>query len=165
MLDIGWPELFLIAVVTIIVVGPKELPRVVRAVSGMIRKIRGLAGEFQSTLDDMAREADLEDIKHEIERVSKVDLADEFRDATDPSRPIGDAFDFDDPRSKENSVLAEPQTQTSDVGDTFIGDISEHSEKVSPPNSEYTSPKPLEGPSEGEDDGKVIEDSVGKSIT
>jgi len=79
MLDIGWPELFLIAVVTIIVVGPKELPRVVRTVSGMIRKVRGLAGEFQSTLDDMAREADLEDIKNEIEQVSKVDMADEFK--------------------------------------------------------------------------------------
>lgn len=112
MLDIGWPELFLIAVVTIIVVGPKELPRVVRTVSGMIRKVRGLAGEFQSTLDDMAREADLEDIKNEIEQVSKVDMADEFKAAVDPSGTMDGAFDLDGPSpvgsdDVENSILAD----------------------------------------------------------
>jgi len=112
MLDIGWPELFLIAVVTIIVVGPKELPRVVRTVSGMIRKVRGLAGEFQSTLDDMAREADLEDIKNEIEQVSKVDVADEFKAAVDPSGTMDGEFDLDEPSpvgsgDVENSILAD----------------------------------------------------------
>ncbi|MCE2494076.1 MAG: twin-arginine translocase subunit TatB [Alphaproteobacteria bacterium] len=112
MLDIGWPELFLIAVVTIIVVGPKELPRVVRTVSGMIRKMRGLAGEFQSTLDDMAREADLEDIKNEIEQVSEVDVADEFKAAVDPSGTMDGAFDLDEPSPAgsgdvENSILAD----------------------------------------------------------
>ena len=165
MLDIGWPELLLIAVVTIIVVGPKELPRVVRTVSGMIRKIRGLAGEFQSTLDDMAREADLEDIKQEIERVSKVDVADEFKDKIDPSGAMDGAFNFDDSKAKENSILAESQTQASDAGDIFVGDISECSEKMSPPNLEYASPKPAEGPSAVEDDGKTTEDSGDKSIT
>ena len=99
MLDIGWPELFLIAVVTIVVVGPKELPRVVRTVTGLIRKARGLADEFRGTLDDMAREADLEDIKQEVERASKVDVAEEFEAAVDPSGDMDGAFDLDEPSS------------------------------------------------------------------
>ncbi len=96
MLDIGWPELFLIAVVTIVVVGPRELPRVVRTVSGVIRKVRGMAAEFQSTLDDMAREADLDDIKKEIVRAGEIDPGDEFKAAVDPSGDMDGAFDLDE---------------------------------------------------------------------
>ena len=160
MLDIGWPELFLIAVVTIIVVGPKELPRVVRTVSGMIRKVRGLAGEFQSTLDDMAREADLEDIKQEIERVSKVDVADEFKATFDPSGEMDGAFDFDEPRTEENSILAGPETDEVDVGDSIVGDISEYSEKVSPSDPESESSESSESPSTAADESDSTEDRV-----
>ena len=106
MLDIGWPELFLIAVVTIVVVGPKELPRVVRAVTGLIRKARGLADEFRGTLDDMAREADLEDIKKEVERAAKVDVAEEFEAAVDPSGDMDGAFDLDEPASPASGAAA-----------------------------------------------------------
>ena len=128
MLDIGWPELFLIAVVTIIVVGPKELPRVVRTVSGMIRKVRGLAGEFQSTLDDMAREADLEDIKNEIEQVRKVDVADEFEAAIDPSGTMDGAFDLDEPSpvgsgDVENSILADDDRREGSPADEAVADV------------------------------------------
>ena len=123
MLDIGWPELFLIAVVTIIVVGPKELPRVVRTVSGVIRKVRGLAGEFQTTLDDMAREADLEDIKKEIERVSQVDVADEFKATFDPSGTLDGAFDIDDSAEEDRSILANPQAAAAGTG-TSVADGS-----------------------------------------
>jgi len=55
-----------IGVVAVLVVGPKELPRVFRTVSGLMRKARSLAGEFHSAMDEMAREADLQDIKNEV---------------------------------------------------------------------------------------------------
>ena len=106
MLDIGWPELFLIAVVTIVVVGPRELPRVVRGVTGLIRKARGLADEFRGTLDDMAREADLEDIKKEVERAGKVDVAEEFEAAVDPAGDMDGAFDLDEPAAPPASGAA-----------------------------------------------------------
>lgn len=107
MLDIGWPELFLIAVVTIVVVGPRELPRVVRGVTGLIRKARGLADEFRGTLDDMAREADLEDIKKEVERAGKVDVAEEFEAAVDPSGDMDGVFDLDEPAPPPASGAAD----------------------------------------------------------
>ena len=59
----------LVAVITVLVVGPKELPRVLRTVTYWVRKVRGLAGEFQKTMEDMAREADLEDIKKDMASV------------------------------------------------------------------------------------------------
>ena len=66
MLDFGWQEFLVIGVVAVLVVGPKELPRVFRTVSGLMRKARSLAGEFHSAMDEMAREADLQDIKNEV---------------------------------------------------------------------------------------------------
>jgi sec-independent protein translocase protein TatB len=69
MLDFGWQEFMVIAVVAVLVVGPKELPRVFRTISGLMRKARSLAGEFHSAMDEMAREADLQDIKSEMTKV------------------------------------------------------------------------------------------------
>ena len=69
MLDFGWQEFMVIAVVTVLVVGPKELPRVFRTVTGVMRKARSLANEFHGAMDEMAREADLEDVKKEFNKV------------------------------------------------------------------------------------------------
>src|SRR3546814_18904782 len=67
MFDIGWQELFVIAVVTVIVIGPKELPRVLRSVSLWVRKIKDMARDFQDGIQELAREAELDDIRKEIE--------------------------------------------------------------------------------------------------
>lgn len=69
MLDFGWQEFLVVAVVTVLVVGPKELPRVFRTITGFMRKARSLAGEFHSAMDEMAKEADLQDIKKQVEGV------------------------------------------------------------------------------------------------
>lgn len=69
MLDFGWQEFMVVAIATVLVVGPKELPRVFRTLTGFMKKARSLAGEFHSAMDDMAREADLDDIKKEITKV------------------------------------------------------------------------------------------------
>ena len=66
MLGIHWPEFMLIAVVTVLVLGPKELPRVLRTVTYWVRRLRKLSSEFQSTMNDLAREADLDDVKKDF---------------------------------------------------------------------------------------------------
>jgi len=48
MFDVGFPELFIVAVLAIVVVGPKDLPKVIRSVMGMIRKVREMGSEFQA---------------------------------------------------------------------------------------------------------------------
>jgi sec-independent protein translocase protein TatB len=64
---IGYTEIFVIAMVAIIVIGPKDLPRVLRAAGKTISKMRGMAREFQGHLDTAMREAGLEDVKKEIQ--------------------------------------------------------------------------------------------------
>ena len=88
MFDIGWQELFLIAVVTILVVGPRELPRVLRTVVASLRKVRGLANDFQRGMDELAREADLDDIRKDLEKSADLDLESELKDEIDPTGEI-----------------------------------------------------------------------------
>ncbi len=93
MFDIGWQELFLVALITIIVVGPKELPRVLRTVTLWIRKIRSMAREFQDGIDDLAREADLDDLRKDIEKGAGVDFGDEIEQTIDPSGEMREAIE------------------------------------------------------------------------
>jgi len=89
MFDLGWSELLMIAVITVIVVGPRELPRVLRTVMQGMKKLRSIAGEFQSSIDDMARDADLHDLKKKLEDTSKSDWEKEITDTVDPTGEVG----------------------------------------------------------------------------
>jgi sec-independent protein translocase protein TatB len=84
MFDIGWSEMAVIAFLTLIIIGPRELPRVLRTVGQWVRKAQSLAREFQRGLDDMAREADLEDAKN---------LIDAGRSIANPKKMIMDTLD------------------------------------------------------------------------
>jgi sec-independent protein translocase protein TatB len=64
MLDLGWQELFFITLVAIIVVGPKDLPMLVRSISRWIFKARRLAQDFQGSLEIVAREAEIDGLKN-----------------------------------------------------------------------------------------------------
>lgn len=70
MFDIGWGELVLIAVVALIAIGPKELPGALRALGQWTGKIRRMAGEFQQQFQDAMREAELADIKNEVDKMA-----------------------------------------------------------------------------------------------
>lgn len=66
MFDIGGAELLVIAVVALVVLGPKELPTAVRTVQGFVKKARELARDFQTGLGEMAREIELDKMKAEV---------------------------------------------------------------------------------------------------
>lgn len=93
MFDIGWQELFLIGVVTLVVVGPKDLPRVLRTGARYMQKARAMSREFQSGLAEMAREAELDDIKQRVESATRFDLGDELRKSVDPTGKLSSDFD------------------------------------------------------------------------
>ncbi|MDE0779865.1 MAG: Sec-independent protein translocase protein TatB [Alphaproteobacteria bacterium] len=73
MFDLGWPELMLIMVVALIVIGPKELPNAIRTVMSVIRKFRSTAREFQSGLNDIAKESGIDDVKRDFEGLDYYD--------------------------------------------------------------------------------------------
>ena len=85
MFDIGWQELFIVAILALIVVGPKDLPRALRTIMGLVRKARMMARDFQDGIDDVVREADLDDMKNKIENLSDGDINEQIQDAIDPT--------------------------------------------------------------------------------
>ena len=77
MLDIGFPEFLLISFVLLIVVGPKDLPKVLRSITSFIRKIKSMASQFHSGIDDLANEAEISDLRKEVNKIDKKSLIDD----------------------------------------------------------------------------------------
>ena len=74
MLDIGFPEFLLISFVLLIVVGPKDLPKVLRSITSFVRKIKSMASQFHSGIDDLANEAEISDLRKEVNKIDKKSL-------------------------------------------------------------------------------------------
>jgi sec-independent protein translocase protein TatB len=70
MFNIGWSEIVVIGVVALIVIGPKELPGVLRTVGQMMGKVRRMASEFQGQFNEALREAEMVDLKKEVENIT-----------------------------------------------------------------------------------------------
>lgn len=71
MFEIGWSELLLVGSVALIVIGPKELPTVLRTVGRTVTKVRRMAGDFQSQFQDALREADMQDVAKDISSIAQ----------------------------------------------------------------------------------------------
>jgi sec-independent protein translocase protein TatB len=70
MFDIGWSELLLIGIVALIAIGPKELPGALRTLGQWITKVRRMATEFQNQFQDAIREAELAELKKEVDEMT-----------------------------------------------------------------------------------------------
>ncbi len=95
MFDLGWDEMAVIAVVALVVLGPKELPNALRTVTSLTKAARKLAGEFQSGVNEIIREADLEDTKKklsELQSISKNSIQKAVEKAVDPTGEIKTAM-------------------------------------------------------------------------
>ncbi|HVJ41331.1 MAG TPA: Sec-independent protein translocase protein TatB [Dongiaceae bacterium] len=92
MFDLGWDEMALIAVVALVVLGPKELPNALRTVSGLMRQARKLANEFQSGVHQIIREAELEDAKKAIADLNKGTISDAIEKHLDADGEIKSAL-------------------------------------------------------------------------
>ena len=71
MFDISWSEFLLIGVVALIVIGPKELPTVLRTLGQWTRKVRGMAAEFQNQFQEAMREAEMADLKKQVDDMAQ----------------------------------------------------------------------------------------------
>ena len=89
MLDIGGWEFLVVAFVLVMVVGPKELPKMLRGFTGIMRQIRRAANEFTSSMTDLANEADVADLKKTLDQAKSGNL-DEIADAIDPTGGVGE---------------------------------------------------------------------------
>ena len=90
----GFAELFLLAAVALVVVGPRDLPRLLRGLGQVARSARGLAREFRSSFEEMAREADLDDVRREVDELRRINPVAEAKSSIeDAVRPAADDID------------------------------------------------------------------------
>ena len=135
MFDLGFPELMVIAIVAVLVVGPRELPRVLRTITGGMKKIRGLASEFQSSMEEMAREADLEDIRKDMKSVQSGDWKRELEDDIDPTgelqksmkdfeSDVKDSYKNPKNQAPANSIKPPSDSKSDDTSDDESGETA-----------------------------------------
>jgi sec-independent protein translocase protein TatB len=85
MFDFAWSELMVIGAVALVVIGPKDLPKALRTVGILVRRARGMAREFQNSIDDMVREADLDDVRKSLHETTHFDLDKTIHKTVDPA--------------------------------------------------------------------------------
>ena len=117
-----WNEIVLIGVVALIVIGPKELPAVLRTIGQWTAKIRRMAGEFQSQFQEAMREAEMADLKKQVDEVrdaAKVVVSSAFdslelKEATKCQPPPGSEPDAASATAPESPAVAAP-SETKEV--------------------------------------------------
>ena len=115
MFGIDSPELLVIAIVALVVIGPKELPSLLRSWGKWMAQMRGMASEFRGHVDEMVRQSELDDVKKQLESGSSgLDLQ-----ALDPTKQIKSAIQegmaegekaFAEAKSTFDNPLAEPES-------------------------------------------------------
>jgi sec-independent protein translocase protein TatB len=123
MFDIAWSELFVIMVVALVVVGPKDLPKLMRAAGQWAGRARAMADQFRRSFDDMARQAELDELRNEVTKLKNTPMTDldyESFGITDlPAKPFDLSGRVEDvgaapPKLDEQSTVAPvPETPVS----------------------------------------------------
>ena len=93
MFDIGLPEMLVVIVVTLIVVGPKDLPKVIRGFARLVARLRRMVDEFMVSVNDYVRESELAELKEAVDKTREaVDVRGHLQDMIDPtgelSKPV-----------------------------------------------------------------------------
>ena len=90
--DLGWSEILLIGTVALVFIGPKDLPKAMRVAGYWMRKARTLSREFQSSIDQMIREAELEEVRQDLKKATEFDLDKEFHNTIDPTGSLSESL-------------------------------------------------------------------------
>ena len=114
MFGIDSPELLVIAIVALVVIGPKELPGMLRSWGKWMAQMRGMAAEFRGHVDEMVRQSELDEVKKQLEGTSGLDLQ-----SLDPTKQIKSAIQegmaegekaYNEAKSSFDNPLAEPES-------------------------------------------------------
>src|SRR5208283_148144 len=114
MFDFAWSEMAVIAAVALVLIGPKDMPVAIRSITGMIKKARRMAGEFQTHVDEMLREANLDEVKSTLNEIRNFDLKGEMERTVDPDGSLRSTF-ADNPLEPTPPVVAEDTAPAAEV--------------------------------------------------
>ena len=109
MFDLGWTEMMIIAMVALVIIGPKDLPNALKSVAYWVRKGRGAVREFQRGIDDMVREAELGDVRRDLEAATRPDFSNRIEKTLDPGGEVAATFKGEQP-AKSDAPAAAPST-------------------------------------------------------
>jgi sec-independent protein translocase protein TatB len=84
MFDIGWMEMMVIAIVMIVIIGPKELPGVLHTMGRWVGRVRVMARSFQDSIEEMAQESGLDDVRREVDTITDYDIGGSIEKSIDP---------------------------------------------------------------------------------
>lgn len=133
--DVGGLELLVIAAVALIVVGPKDLPVMLRKLGQFTAKIRGMANEFRASFDEMARQSELDELRKEVEAMRRGQVAESA--AADASKAQVEQVFKEIGDSLEGSGMQFPPSSHSPTVE-----IEPEPEPVAPPAPATEAPKP-----------------------
>ena len=123
MFDFAWSEVALIGVVALVLIGPKDMPVALKAITGMVKKARRMAAEFQTHVDDMVRDADLTEVRDQFRQIRNLDIRGTIARAVDSDGSIRNA-------------LQDPMRPPPPVVTTPVEALPEHT--IAPPAPEAT---------------------------
>jgi sec-independent protein translocase protein TatB len=110
MFDISWTEFLLIGVVALIVIGPKELPAVMRTMGQWTRKVRSMAADFQGQFQEAMREAEMADLKKQVDDMAQdIKSYDPLKDVRSDVEAVG--------KDLETSLEQQPALMTAAASD------------------------------------------------
>ena len=114
MFDISWTEFLLIGIVALIVIGPKELPAVMRTMGQWARKIRIMAGDFQNQFHEAMREAEMADLKKQVDDVAQdIKQYDPLKDVRADVEAIGKDLNAAPDTSSQKELTKETEPASS----------------------------------------------------
>jgi sec-independent protein translocase protein TatB len=88
MFDLAWSEIAIVGLVAVLVLGPKELPQAMRTMAKVMRKMRNLTSELQGHMNEIVREAELDEVRQSIQKLSTTNLKAEVAKVVDPTGEI-----------------------------------------------------------------------------
>ena len=145
--DLGWSEILLIGTVALVFVGPKDLPKALRVAGFWVRKARTLSREFQSSIDQMIREAELEEMRQDLKKAAEFDLNKEFQNTIDPTGSLADSLK--PPQLPDFSATAPAPPATDDAATEPVAAVAS-AETVELPPPASAEPVPVVPPPESE---------------
>ncbi|SNY93645.1 sec-independent protein translocase protein TatB [Cohaesibacter sp. ES.047] len=170
MFDIGWSEILVIAIITVLVVGPKELPGLLRTVGKTIGNLRRMAGDFQNQFNEALREAELDDVKNAIGDVRNLNPRTAVKDAV--QKQLGFDDDFADDLTEQvsqssrdiNSALSDAKVKSGGTDSAASSVKKDNKDKSKEP--EVADKEPLEvepGPVAAVSDDQTPSEDKGSS--
>lgn len=147
MFDIGWSEMTVVVVIALLVLGPKQLPEALKTVTQLTRKARRYAQDFRSGIDNIVREAELEDAREALSSVKSANPSKALTDLIDPTGEVNDEMRDLEDTAKKSAAKADAKATSSSGAETDASDesgakIVKAPESIAPSNSIRPPPGP-----------------------